>query len=97
MGAMDHLSDPFSAVTDHHKTCKTTNHGSPTKQNAEQPAASEGDSPPHSQSDHLNQAADNSFVNTPKQSTNIGRSGVQTEIFNSEPTTDSDSLKFQQG
>ena len=94
MGATDHLSDPFVVLTDHHKSRKTTNHGDPTKQNAEQPAASEGDRSPLSQSDHLNQAAANSFVNTHKQSTNIGRAGVQNDILDSEPTTDSDSLKI---
>ena len=94
MGATDQLSDPFAVVIDHHKIRKTTNHGNPTKQNAEQLAASEGDRSPLSQSNHLNQDAANSFVNTPKQSTNIGRAGVQTEIFDSKPTTDSDSLKI---
>ena len=42
MGAMDQLSDPFTVVTDHHKSRKTTNNGNPTKHNAEQPAASKG-------------------------------------------------------
>ena len=46
------------------------------------------------QSNHFNQSAANSFVNKPKQSTNIGRAGVQTAIFDSKPTTDSDSLKI---
>ena len=59
MGATDQLSDPFVVVTDHHKNRKNTNHGNPTKQNAEQPAASEGDCLPLSQSDSLNQAAAN--------------------------------------
>ena len=30
----------------------------------------------------------------PKQSTNIGRAGVQTDIFDSKPTTDSDYLQM---
>ena len=94
MGATDQLQDPFAVVTDHHKSRKTTNHGNPTKQNAEQPAASEGDLSPIFQFDNFNQAAANSFVNTSKQSTDIGRAGVQTDIFDSEPTTDSDFLKM---
>ena len=94
MGATDQISNPFAVVTDHHKIRNTTNHGNTTKQNAEQPVASEEDFSPLSQSNHLNRAADNSFVNTPKQSTNIGRSGVQTDIFDSERTADSDSLKM---
>ena len=71
-----------------------TNHGNPTKQNAGQPEASEGDHSPLSQSNHLNQDASNSFVNTPNQSTNIGEAGLQTDILNSKPRTDSDSLKI---
>ena len=94
MGATDQLSYPFAVVTDHHKIRKTTNHGNPTKHNAEQPAASEGDCSPLSQYDHLNQDAANSFLNNHKQSTNIGQAGVQTEIFDSKPTTDSDSLQM---
>ena len=43
MGEMDQLSDPFTVVTDHHKSRRTTNNGNPTKNNAEQPAASDGD------------------------------------------------------
>ena len=43
MGATYQLSDPFTVVTDHHKSRKTANHGNLTKQNAERPAASEGD------------------------------------------------------
>ena len=66
MGSTDQLSDLFAVVTDHHKSRKTTNHGNPTKQNAEQPEASKVYCSPLSQSDHLNQAAANSFVNTPK-------------------------------
>ena len=80
MGARDQLSDPFSVVTDHHKSRKTTNHGNPTKQNAEKSAASEGYCLPLSQSDHFHQSAANSFVNTTKQSTNIGQAGVQADI-----------------
>ena len=68
MGATDHLSDPFAIVRDHQKSRKTTNHGNPTNQNAEQPAASKGYRLPLFQSDCLNQAAANSFVNTHKQS-----------------------------
>ena len=94
MGATDQLSYPFAVVTDHHKSPKTTNHGNLTKQNDEQPKASEGDHSPLLQSDNLNQATASSFVNTPKKSTNIGRAGVQTENFNSKLTTDSDSLKI---
>ena len=94
MGATYQLSDPFAGVTDHHKSRKTTNHGNLTKQNYEQPEASKGYRSPLSQSNHLNQATSNSFVNTPKQFTNIGRAGVQTDIFDSELTTDSDSLKM---
>ena len=94
MGATDHLSDTFAVVTDHQKSRKTTNHGNLKKQNAEQPAASKGDRSPLSQLDNLNQDAANSFMSTPKQSTNIGRAGVQTDIFDSKPTTDSDSLKM---
>ena len=93
MGAMYQLSDPFAVATDHHKSRKKNNHGNQTMHNAEQPADSERDSSPLSQSDHLNEAAANSFVNTPKQYTNIGQTGVQTDIFESEPTTDSDSLR----
>ena len=81
MGATDHLSDTFAVVTDHQKSRKTTNHGNLKKQNAEQPAASKGDRSPLSQLDNLNQDAANSFMSTPKQSTNIGRAGVQTDIF----------------
>ena len=66
MGATDQLSDPFAVVKDHHKSRITTNHGNSTKQNSEQSASSEGDCSPLSQSDHLNQAAAISFVNTPK-------------------------------
>ena len=75
MGATDQLSDPFAVVIDHYKSCKMTNHGNPTKQNAEQPVASEGYRSPLLQSDHLNQAAANSFVNMHKQSINIRRAG----------------------
>ena len=66
MGATDQLQDPLAVVTDHHKSRKTTTHGNPIKQNAEQPAASKGDRLPLLQSDHFNQAVANSFVNTVK-------------------------------
>ena len=94
MAETDQISDPFAVVIYHHKKCKTTNHGNLTKQNAGQPAASEGDQSPLSQSSHLNQAVANSFLNTPKQSTTIGLAGVQTDIFDSEPTTASDSFQM---
>ena len=66
IGAPYQISDPFTVVTDHHKRRKTTNLGSPTSnQNAETPAtaASKGGTSPILQSNHLIQAADNSFLN----------------------------------
>ena len=84
MGASDQLSDPFAVVAYHHKRRKTTNPGSPTsKQNSEKAAigASEGDSFPLLQSDHLNQAAANPFVNSRERSY-IGRAEVKTDHFN---------------
>ena len=65
MGAAGQISYPFDDVADHHKSRKTTNYENPKKENAEQPAASEGDRSPILQSNHLNQAAYNSFVNMP--------------------------------
>ena len=83
MGEKDQLSDPFTVVTDHHKSLKQTKriHGKPATPSANIAAADTHDRGPqtragqernHSpltQSDQVNQAAANSFGNTGKQST----------------------------
>ena len=77
-------------MTDNHKRRKITKPGSPTSnKNAEAPetAASDGYISPLSLSDHLNQAAAYSFVNS-LEKYYIDQAEVQTDHLNSTPTNE---------